>query len=95
MDKEGGPTTQQAGISVPRQNLRARAKAIRKSAYVEEVIDDTDEDDEINGKSLSVKDGKLGFITSKGFQSATNFIVDIASMVYSKKYSIKGNSILT
>jgi hypothetical protein len=43
---------------------------------------------------LHSKDGKLGFITSKGFVCATNFVVDIASQVHSIKYVIKGYEVL-
>ena len=42
------------------------------------------------GKTLSVKDGKLGFVMAKGFIEKTNFIVAIKSQVCSIKYTIKG-----
>ena len=48
-----------------------------------------DEEPDI-GKTLHSKDGKLGFFANKGFIFATNFVVDIASQVYSEKYSVKG-----
>lgn len=55
--------------------------------------DDEDESDDVTkGKSLNAKDGKLGFVTKRGFISATNFLVDILSQVYSEKYAIKGTA---
>ena len=48
-----------------------------------------DEEPDI-GKTLHAKDGKLGFVTNKGFISATNFLVDIESQVHSETYAIKG-----
>ena len=50
-----------------------------------------DDDEEDIGKTLSAKNGVLGFVTKQGFKVATNFLVDIGSQVYSEKYSIKGN----
>ena len=44
------------------------------------------------GKSLHSKDGRLGFVSSKGFVPATNFILEINSQVYSERYSIKGDT---
>ena len=41
---------------------------------------------------MNAKDGKLGFVTKRGFISATNFLVDILSQVYSEKYAIKGTA---
>ena len=32
----------------------------------------------------------MGFVNSKGFSPATNFVVKIHAVVYSEKYSIKG-----
>ena len=52
-----------------------------------------DEEPDI-GKTLHAKDGKLGFITSKGFVCATNFLVDVASQVHSQNYSMKGYEVL-
>ena len=50
-----------------------------------------DDDDEPDiGKTLHAKDGKLGFVTNRGFVAATNFLVDIHSQVFSENYSIKG-----
>ena len=60
---------------------------------VEEEVYFDDEEPDI-GKTLHSKDGKLGFITSKGFVCATNFVVDIASQVHSIKYVIKGYEVL-
>ena len=54
----------------------------------EDVYEDDEEPDV--GKTLHAKDGKLGFVTRTGFKVATDFLVDIASQVYSETYSIKG-----
>ena len=63
-----------------------------KDVFVLESSDnDEDESDDVTkGKSLNAKDGKLGFVIKRGFVSATNFLVDIRSQVYSEKYAIKG-----
>ena len=52
-----------------------------------------DEEPDI-GKTLHAKDGKLGFVSSKGFVCATNFLVDIAAQVHSTNYSMKGYEVI-
>ena len=37
------------------------------------------------GKILHAKDGKLGFMSNRGFVAATNFLVDIQAQVFSEK----------
>ena len=88
-----------AGIGRARQRNAAESKAgsgARRSRSVpnpgnqEDVFYDDDEEPDI-GKTLHARDGKLGFVTSKGFMNATNFLVAIESQVFSEKYSIKGS----
>lgn len=80
-----------------RAPTRARARARARSGNREEreevgvASSDTSFDEEDKGKTLHAKDGMLGFVTDKGFISATNFVVDIEAQVYSEKYSMKGN----
>ena len=84
-------------VGRPRLARAAKAKAgrtERRSRSVNGVADQEhifhDEEEEDIGKTLHSKDGRLGFVTSKGFIAATNFLVDIGSQVYSEKYCIKG-----
>ena len=81
----------------PRLARSAKAKAGRRSKSVPGEVDQEDvfhdEEEEDIGKTLHSKDGRLGFVTNKGFIAATNFLVDIGSQVYSEKYCIKGNEI--
>ena len=88
-----------AGVGRARQRNAAKSKAgsgARRSRSVpnpgnqEDVFYDDDEEPDI-GKTLHARDGKLGFVTSKGFMNATNFLVAIESQVFSEKYSIKGS----
>ena len=72
-----------------RQVATAKALAKVTNAPVEETIKE-DEDEEDIGKTLHAKDGKLGYVTSKGFVSVTNFLVDIHARLFSQKYLIKG-----
>ena len=79
---------------VTRQRARAKAdNAVEANLDVveEEVIDDDDDEPDI-GKTLHAKDGKLGFVTNRGFVAATNFLVDIQAQVFSETYSIKGTT---
>ena len=83
------------GTRVTRQRTRAKAKvgnAVETTQTVEEEIEmfEDDDDEPDIGKTLHAKDGKLGFVTNRGFVAATNFLVDIQSQVFSEKYSIKG-----
>ena len=84
------------GSRVTRQRTRAKAKVGNAVETVEttqnvdeEMLEDDDDEPDI-GKTLHAKDGKLGFVTNRGFVAATNFLVDIQSQVFSEKYSIKG-----
>ena len=53
--------------------------------------DEESDEEPTAGKSLHAKDGRLGFVSNKGFVPATNFILEINSQVYSERYSIKGD----
>ena len=90
-------------VTSARQRNAAKAKSKDGSAQVpapaasddpenEDVYFDDEEPD--IGKTLHAKDGKLGFVTSKGFVSATNFLVDIAAQVHSMNYSMKGYEVI-
>ena len=70
-----------------------RSRSEPNAGKQEDVFYDDDEEPDI-GKTLHARDGELGFVTSKGFMSATNFLVDIESQVFSEKYSIKGSPCL-
>ena len=64
---------------VTRQRAKAKAdNAVEANLNVaeEEVFDDDDDEPDV-GKTLHAKDGKLGFVTNRGFVAATNFLVDI------------------
>ena len=96
-DARGGVAEGASGgfqARVPRQRTRAKAKAGNAAveAVHQEADEDVFEDDEEPdvGKTLHAKGGKLGFFTRMGFKVATDFLVDIASQVYSETYSIKG-----
>ena len=82
------------GTRVTRQRSRAKAKAVNAAVettqQVEEEMFEDDDDEHDIGKTLHAKDGKLGFVTSRGFVAATNFLVDIQSQVFSENYSVKG-----
>ena len=70
--------------NTPKVNERAReeeATRAREEEAVRQAAIEEEEEDDI-GKTLHVKEGKLGFVTNKGFISATNFVVDIESQVY-------------
>ena len=86
------------------RSLRRSVSAPNLEADAQEEVFHDDEEPNI-GKTLHAKDGKvlpiifflnnyfisqLGFITSKGFVGATNFLVDIEAQVHSEKYVIKG-----
>ena len=76
---------------VTRQRAKAKADNAAKAnqnVVEEEILDDDDEPDV--GKTLHAKDGKLGFVSNRGFVAATNFLVDIQAQVFSETYSIKG-----
>ena len=83
-----GPT---ASRGVARERARAKSKPQQGTDTGEEHAPQVD-DLEDTGKTLHVKDGRLGFVTNKGFTAATNFIVDFESQVFSQKYSIKGTN---
>ena len=98
-DSEGGDK----GRSAARQKNAARAKSkdVGGQAQVAAASDDHDndevyfDDEEPDiGKTLHAKDGKLGFVSSKGFVCATNFLVDIAAQVHSINYSMKGYEVI-
>ena len=96
-DSEGGDK----GSSASRHRNAARAKSKDNGGLVQAAAasDDNDEvhfDDEEPdiGKTLHAKDGKLGFVSSKGFVCATNFLVDIAAQVHSTNYSMKGYEVI-
>ena len=72
-----------------RASSRTRARSAGERGEVEVAVESSF-DKEDRGKTLSVKGGKLGFISDNGFQEATNFIVDIGAQVYSERYRIKG-----
>ena len=83
------------GPRVTHQRTRAKAKvgtAVETTQNVDEMIEmfEDDDDEPDIGKTLHAKDGKLGFVTNRGFVAATNFLVDIHSQVFSENYSIKG-----
>ena len=59
---------------------QAQAAAASDDHDNDEVYFDDEEPD--IGKTLHAKDGKLGFVSSKGFVCATNFLVDIAAQVH-------------
>ena len=81
-----------AGTGVARTRARARSR-VTSHAQEEgprQANSHLDVEEEDIGKTLSVKDGKLGFVMAKGFIEKTNFIVAIKSQVCSIKYAIKG-----
>ena len=90
-DSRGGVGFQ-ARVTWQRTRAKAKAGNAAVEAVHQEADEDVFEDDEEPdiGKTLHAKDGKLGFLTRMGFKVATDFLVDIASQVYSETYSIKG-----
>ena len=95
VEVEGGENNQASapehGVRVGRGRARAKSRAGQERRDEEEALLDTDDQEDV-GKTLHVKDGRLGFVTAKGFISATNFNIDIESQVSSLHYSIKGES---
>ena len=98
-NSEGGDK----GSSARQRNVaRAKSKDSGVQGQTAADSDNHDTNDEVYfddeepdiGKTLHAKDGKLGFITSKGFVCATNFLVDIASQVHSQNYSMKGYEVI-
>ena len=99
-DGGGGSKTYTAGggtgnVRTTRQRTRAKCKTagvVERPAVQQPDLEGIYEDDEEPdiGKTLHAKDGKLGYVTNKGFIGATNFLVDIESQVHSEKYLIKG-----
>ena len=97
-DSEGGDK----GSSARQRNAaRAKSKDVGGQVQATAARDDHDndevyfDDEEPDiGKTLHAKDGKLGFVLSKGFVCATNFLVDIAAQVHSINYSMKGYEVI-
>ena len=94
-DSEGGDK----GRSAARHRNAARAKSRDVGGpFQAAAASDDNDNDEVYfddeepdiGKTLHAKDGKLGFVLSKGFVCATNFLVDITAQVHSINYSTKG-----
>ena len=93
-------TRRQAAVEIqpdqngPRNKRNAKAKSKASEEVVVMPLEANEKSDEepTAGKSLHAKDGRLGFVSSKGFVPATNFILEINSQVYSERYSIKGDT---
>ena len=81
--------------SEPRETRasRGKARAGRINQPATNVVEEShfdDDDEEILSMTLCAKDGKLGYMSKKGFTPCTNFLVDIESQVSSDRYMIKG-----
>ena len=89
----------------PKRSTRARTKAARPTAheaFIDDAADDgleqlplSDEEDDRRStdKKIIARDGQLGFSNpKKGFDSRTNFTLDIVGDIYSVEYQLKGNN---
>ena len=47
-------------------------------------------DDPDVGKTLHASNGRLGYVTDRGFMEATNFVIHVEDFVYSETFKIKG-----
>ena len=74
-----------------KRNAKAKSKATEDILVIPLEADEESDEEPTAGKSLHAKDGRLGFVSNKGFVPATNFILEINSQVYSERYSIKGD----
>ena len=70
----------------------AKSKSRRRQEENDKRVNEEEREDDLEdiGKTLHAKEGRLGFVTGKGFVTATNFLVDIRAQVHSTKCSIKG-----
>ena len=88
----------------PKRNPRRAARPTAHEAFIEETADDgvdqlplsdEEEDRRSRDKKIIAQDGQLGFShAKKGFDSRTNFTLDIIGDIYSVEYQLKGNSIV-
>ena len=89
----------------PKRNPRRAARPTAHEAIIEETADDSvdqlplsdeEEDRRSRDKKIIAQDGQLGFShAKKGFDSRTNFTLDIIGDIYSVEYQLKGNSIVS
>ena len=89
----------------PKRNPRRAARPTAHEAFIEETADDgvdqlplsnEEEDRRSRDKKIIAQDGQLGFShAKKGFDSRTNFTLDIIGDIYSVEYQLKGNSIVS
>ena len=89
----------------PKRSTRTRrpARPTAHEAFIDDAADDgleqlplSDEEDDRRSKDKKIicQDGQLGFShPNKGFDSRTNFTLDIIGDIYSKEYQLKGNKI--
>ena len=82
-------TKESSEIAKTRSRAKAKSKSSTEEAQAQGSTEESFEQEDV-GKTLHAKDGRLGFVSKKGFLAATNFLVDIGSQVYSEKYSFKG-----
>ena len=86
-----------------RSTRRAAARPTAHEAFIDDAADDgleqlplSDEDDDRRPKDKKIicQDGQLGFShAKKGFDSRTNFTLDIIGDIYSVEHNLKGNRI--
>ena len=95
VQNEDVPAAPPTGPAQARANARARSRP--RPLGQEELVARQESllnfEPEDVGKTLAVREGRMGFIGNTGFDRATNFIMQIGSQVYSLRYAIKGEKI--
>ena len=87
----------------PKRKTRAQKRPTAHEAFIDEAADDgvhqlplSDEEDETRSRDklkIVANDGQLGFShPKKGFDSRTNFTLDVLGDIYSVEYQLKGIS---
>ena len=86
-----------------KRNPKRAARPTAHEAFIEETADDgleqlplsdEEEDRRSKDKKIIAQDGQLGFShAKKGFDSRTNFTLDVIGDIYSYEHQLKGKSI--
>ena len=73
-------TKESSEIAKTRSRAKAKSKSSTEEAQAQGSTEESFEQEDV-GKTLHAKDGRLGFVSEKGFLAATNILVDIGSQV--------------